>query len=187
MQTTLKFIGLSVGMLLIFLSFLFFGRRQDTYEILLNIGLVIACVSYLLILFGKEELKRKLLWTAVVILCAVIQQMTEPFFIKTSYRIFINQNENSLTEINNILDHTNGDVIIISDSIVHEFDQFTPEQIEKLIKGRKKLGVYIISKTDHETYYGFSGFLDVRLGITYWAEKSYPDIRYRHITGSWFH
>jgi len=187
MPTSLKNIGLSTGVLLVFLSFLFFGRKQNTYQALLIVGFSIACVSYLLILFGKGKWRSKLLWTVVVIFCAVIQQMTEPFFINTSYRIFINQNERTLMDLNNILEHTRGDVTITKDTIIHNFDQFTQDEKQKLMESRKKLSVYLISKTDHEIYYGFWGFLDVRLGITYWSEKSYPGIQYRHIIGSWFH
>ena len=187
MKVPFKYIGLLMGVALAIFSFLFFGRKQDTYQVLLISGLVIATVSYLLILFGKEKLKTKLLWTAVVILCAVIQQMTEPILINNSYRIFIKQNENTLVDINKILNHTSGDVTITADTIIHKSDEFTVAETERLFEGRRKLGVYLISKTDHEIYYGLWGFLDVRLGITYWAEKSYPDIQYRHITGNWFH
>jgi hypothetical protein len=186
MRVSFKQIGVLVGVAIAIFSFLFFGRQQDTYQLLLISGFVITTVCYSFILFGKGRLKTKLLWTVIVIVCIVAQQITEPFLINTSYRTFIKQNENTLADINRILEHTNGDITITTDTIIHKSDQFTEDERAKLIEGRKKLGVYLISKTDHEVYYGLWGFLDVRLGITYWAEKSYPDIQYRHITGSWF-
>src|SRR5436853_6616984 len=106
MTVSFKHILLLIGVALVIFSFLFFGRQQDTYQVLLISGIVIATVPYLLILFGKVTLRAKLLWTAVVILCIVIQQLTEPVLINTSYRIFIKQNETTLADINKILDRT---------------------------------------------------------------------------------
>lgn len=187
MTVSFKHITLLIGIALVIFSFLFFARQQNTYQVLLIGGIIMATISCLLILFGKETLRAKSLWTAVIILCIVIQQLAEPVLINSSYRIFIKQNETILADINKVLDHTSGDITITSDTIIHKSDQFTEEETAKLVKGRKKLGVYLISKTDHKTYYGLWGFLDVRLGITYWAEKSYPGLQYRHITGNWFY
>lgn len=143
MTLSLKHTGLLVGIVLTFLSFLFFGRQQGTYQILLIGGLVTAFIFYLTILFGKGHVKTKIFWTVFVTLCAVIQQLTEPFLIDTSYRVYINQNKNVLTEINNILITKQGDITILNDTISKN-DQLTTLENNKLREGRKKLGVYII-------------------------------------------
>ena len=186
MTLSFKHIGLLIGVALTFVSFLFFGRQQDTYQILLICGLVTALVFYLTILFGKGQLNTKIFWTGVVVLCAVVQQFTAPFLIDTSYRFYISQNKNVLTEINNILINKQGDITILNDSISKD-DQLTVLESDKFREGRKKLGVSIISKSDNGIYYGLWGFLDVRLGITYLTDKIKADNNYRHLTGNWFH
>lgn len=186
MKFSFKHIGLLIGIVLIFISFLFFGRQQGTYQILLIIGLATSFIFYLTTLFGKNYLTTKIFWTVVVIFCAIIQQLTEPFLIDTSYRIYISQNKNVLTDINKILINKQGDITILNDSI-SKGDQLTTLESDKLREGRKKLGVYLISKSDNRIYYGLWGFLDVRLGITYLTDKIKPDNKYRHLTGNWFH
>jgi len=186
MTLPFKHIGLLIGVVLTFVSFLFFGRQQGTYQVLLICGLLTALIFYLDILFGKCHVKTKIFWTVVVVLCVVVQQLTEPFLIDTSYRVYISQNKNILTEINNILINKQGDITILNDSI-SKGDQLTALESDKLREGQKKLGTYIISKSDKRIYYGLSGFLDVRLGITYWTGIVKPDNKYQRFTGNWFH
>ncbi len=185
---TLSFrhIGLLIGIVLTFVSFLFFGRQQGTYQILLISGFLTALIFYLAILYGKGNLKTKFFWTVVVAFCVVLQQLTEPFLIDTSYKVYIRQNKNVLTEINNILTRKQGDILILNDSISNG-DQLTTLDSDKLREGRKKLGVYMISKSDDKIYYGLWGFLDVRLGLTYFTDNKKPENNYRHLTGNWFH
>ena len=186
MTLSFKHIGLCIGVVLTFVSFLFFGRQQGTYQILNIGGLLAALIFYLTILFNKGHLKTKIFWTLVVIVCAVVQQLTEPFLIDTSYRVYISKNKNALTEINNILINKQDDITILNDSI-SKGDQLTILEKGKLREGQKKLGVYIISKSNNGIYYGLWGFLDVRLGITYLTDKVNPGNNYRHLTGNWFH
>lgn len=169
-----------------FVSFIFFGRQQNTYQILFVCGLVTAFIFYLIILFSKVHPKTKIFWAVVVFVCAVVQQLTEPFLIDTSYRIYINQNKNVLTEINNLLFNKQDNITMLNDSI-SDGGQLTSSESNVLQEGREKLGVYIISKSGNEIYYGLWGFLDVRLGITYLTDKTKPDNKYRHLTGNWFH
>ena len=186
MTLSFKHIGLLIGVVLTFLSFLFFGRQQGTYQVLLICGLVTALIFCLTILFGKGDLKKKILWIVFVVLCVVVQYLTEPFLIDTSYRVYIRQNKNILTEINYILIKQQGDITILNDSI-SDGGQLTKLESDKLRKGQKKLGVYIISKSDNRIYYGLWGLLDVRLGITYLTDKIKPDNNYRNLTENWFH
>lgn len=162
------------------------GRQQGTYQILLLTGLATAIIFYLTILFGKEQPKSKLLWTVLVIACAALQWLTEPLLVDTSYRYYISQHQSTLTEINDILQRKQGDVFILNDSITAKSDTLTLDEIERLKKGRKNLGVYLISKTDNGIYYGLWGFLDVRLGITNLTTQKVTDDKYRHVTATWF-
>lgn len=186
MKPSFKHIGLIVGIASIFVSFLFVGRQQELYQILLLAGLAAALVFYLAILFGKEQAKSKLLWTALVIACAALQWLTEPMLVDTSYRYYISQHQSTLTELNDILQRKQGDVFILNESITAKSDTLTFDEIEKLKRGRKDLGVYLISKTSNGIYYGLWGFLDVRLGITNLTTQKNSDDKYRHLTAAWF-
>jgi hypothetical protein len=186
MTLSFKYIGLIIGITLVFVSFLFTGRQQGTYQILLLGGLATAFIFYLTILFGKGHIKTKIFWTVLVVACAVLQQLIEPFLVNTSYRYYISQNQSKLAETNKILQHKNGDIFILNDSITAKSDSLTLEEKAKLIKGRKELGVYMISKSDRGIYYGLWGFLDVRLGITYLPTKEHTGDNYEHLRGSWF-
>lgn len=186
MTLSFKHIGLLIGVVLTFVSFLFSGRRHGTYQVLLFCGLITGLIFYLTILFGKGQLRTKILWTVIVALCAGVQRLVEPFLIDTSYRVYISQNKNTLRDINNILIKKQVDITILNDNISNS-NQLTTFESDKLLEGRKKLGAYMISKTKNGIYYGLWGFLDVRLGITYLTDKIKPDNNYRHLTGNWFY
>jgi hypothetical protein len=186
MTFSLKHIGLLIGIILTFISFLFFGRLQGTYQILLICGLLTALIFYLTILFGRSHFKTKIFWTVFIVICYIIKQFTEPFLIDTSYRFYISQNKKILTEINTILTNKKGDITILGDSI-YKGSQLTTLENAKLLEGRRKLGVYFISKSNSGIYYELWGFLDIRLGITFLSDKTKPDNNYRHITGNWYH
>ena len=141
MRLSFKPIGLLTGVVLTFVSFLFFGRQQGTYQILNICGHVTALIFYVTILFGKNHLKTKVFWSVALVLGAVVQQLTAPFLINTSYRIYISQNKNILTEINYILINKHGEITILKDSIFKS-DQLTVLESEKLREGQKKLVVY---------------------------------------------
>ena len=187
MRPSFKHIGLLTGLLLVIISFLFFGRHQHLYQILNIGGLAISFIFFLIILLRKGIVKSKIFWTIIVIVFVVLQRVTEPILIDTSYRIYIRQNENILSNINNILLRKSGDITILNNNITDTNNQLTAYESNELIKDRKKLDAYIISKSDKGIYYGLRGFLDVRLGITYWTDIVKPDNNYQHLTGNWFH
>jgi len=186
MTLSFKHIGLLIGIVSIFVSFLFAGRQQGTYQMLLLGGLATAFIFYLTILFGRDKLKSKLFWSALVVSCAVLQWLTEPILVDTSYCYYISRNQSTLNELNDILKRKHGEVFMLNDSVTAKSDNLTFEEKEKLKRGRKDLGVYMISKTDKGIYYGLWGFLDVRLGITYLQTLEHTGDKHRHLTGSWF-
>lgn len=186
MTLSFKHIGFLIGTSLIFLSFLFVGRQQGTYQALLLGGLATAFIFYLTILFGKGHFKTKVFWTILVVTYVAAQRLIEPILVDTSYRYYISQNQSTLTELNNIMQHKKGDIFILNDTVTAKSDTLTFDEQEKLKKGRKELGVYMISKFDDGIYYGLWGFLDVRLGITYLPTQEHIGDKYRHLSGNWF-
>ena len=126
------------------------------------------------------------MWVAIVVFFALIQQLTEPFLIDHSYRIFIRENSDILKEIDNILMKSQGDISISGDSVFCKGEQFSANEIRTLKEGKERLGVYQIYKFDKGIYYGLWGFLKVRLGITYLPGGGEPTKQYRHLTENWF-
>ena len=187
MGTFLKYAGLIFGVTLVFWSFLFFGRQQNVYEICLITGLIVSLLFFIIILLGKHSLKAKIAMVAFVVLCVFLEQISEPKLIDASYKRFIKQNNSALTEINNLLLNKPGDILILNNEIKDQSSLLTPSEKQKVLDNRQKLRVYMISRTNDEIYYGLWGFLDVRLGLTYWTSNSEPNKSYRHLIGRWYH
>ena len=182
-----KRIGLTLGLFSTIISFLFFGRQQETYQILLLSGLFVSIIFYLKILFGKETAKSRVVWTLVVLLAGTIQWLTEPILIKSSYLIYLNSNDKELVKVNNILKDKPGEIIILNDEITDKENLLTQNEKDDLIKLRQDLNVYMISKSKNGIYYELWGFLDVRLGITYWTKSEMPNESFRQLKDRWYH
>lgn len=183
-----RHIGLIVGIIAVLISFLFFGRQQETYQMILLAGLLISGVCFLWILFGRETIKSKLMWTGIVALGAVLNWLTESYFINSSYRIYLHQFRVELAETNDLLKNKPGEIWIMNDSInVKNGPALMPVENEKLLQLKKKLGTYMILKTDSTVYYGLWGFLDVRIGLTYAFSGRQPNEQSRRLTGNWFY
>ena len=188
MQASAKHIGLILGILTVLLSFLFFGRRQELYQLLLISGFLVSSVCFLWILFGSESIKSKLVWTGIVAVSIALNWGTEPFLVDASYSIYLKQHDEELAEVNEILKHKQGDIWILRDSIrAKNGQQISSIEKQRLRQEQEKLGAYMILKTDSTIYYGLWGFLDVRLGLTYSISGRQPNIEYRHLTDNWFH
>ena len=187
MQVSAKYIGLIIGILTVLMSFLFFGRRQDVYQLLLISGLIISFICFLWVLIGKGTIKTKLVWIGIFALGIVLNWLTESYLINTSYRIYLAQHKQDLTKVNEILKNQPGEIWILRDSITEKSGS-TLSSTEKLWlhQEREKLGVYIILKSDSTIYYGLWGFLDVRLGLTFSISGRQLNSQYQHLTGSWF-
>lgn len=187
MTGRVKNTGLILGLLASIISFLFFGRNQDIYQLLLLVGFLTSALFFLLILFSKRSLLSKVLWLIVVVLAILINRVTEPILIKQSFLIYLNRNDQELNAANNILSNKPGDVFILNDELTDEDGVLTPSDKEILLKIRKKLNVYMISKSENGIYYGLWGFLDVRIGITFWTKNVNPDNSYQHLKDKWYH
>lgn len=187
MTLTQKYAGLITGIIVVFTSFLFFGRNNTTYSRLLLLGLLLSLLFFAMILIGKHSLKSKLTAVAIVIICMIAEQIVEPFLIDTSYSIFIRRNNTALTEINSILADKPGNISIFDEDIKDDSCLLTPLDKQRILESKKKLKTYMILKSSDQIYYELWGFLDIRLGITYWIGKSQPNAEYRHLTGAWYH
>lgn len=186
MTEKIKRIGLIIGLLSTIISFLFFGRQQGMYQMLLLSGLVVSLIFYLTILFGKETTKSRIVWTLVVILAWVLQWLTQPLLIKSSYLIYLNNNYKELAEVNNILKDKFGNIYITNSKTTNNH-LLTQTEKDIIVKSRKALKVYMISKTDNGIYYGLWGFLDVRIGLTYWTKTEKPSQDMKQLKDKWYY
>jgi hypothetical protein len=186
-KTSVKHIGLLSGIIIILLSFLFFGRQQEIYQFTLICGILISLVCFLWILLGKENIRSKVTWIGVSIVGMALVWGLEGFFIDLSYRIFLHTQRNELASVNHLLKNTPGEVTILGDSI-RQWPRMSLSDSEKEIlkQNFENLGVYMISKNDSTIYYGLWGFLDVRLGITYCIGGRLPKDHYRQVKGNWY-
>ncbi len=187
MAGKIKYIGLALGLFSTTISFLFFGRQHETFQMLLFCGLFLCLISYLTILFSKETIKSKIVFTLFVVLAATIQWLTEPLFIKSSYLIYINRNEDKLLVVNNMLEDKSADIYILNDTISDKSNLLTQAEKDSLVKFRQELNVYMIAKTDHGIYYGLWGFLDLRIGLTYWTNAGNPKDGKTKLKDNWYY
>jgi hypothetical protein len=188
MQVSVKHIGLVVSIFAVLTSFLFFGRQQETYQLMLLVGLLTSGICFLWILFASGTAKSKFLWTGIVALGVLLNWLTENYFINSSYRIYLYQFRKELAATNDILKNKSGEVWIMNDSLsVKGGPELTHTEKQRLLQEKEKLGTYMILKTDSTIYYGLWGFLDVRLGLTYSISGVQPKEQSRHLTGNWFH
>jgi len=185
MTVKIKRIGLTLGLFSTIISFLFFGRQHGTYQILLLSGLFVSFIFYLTILFGKESIKLKIIWTLIVMLAGVVQWLTKPLLIKSSYLIYLNSNDEELVAVNNILKDKSGDIYILNNKVTDNSHLLTQTEKDNLVKFRQELNVYMISKTDNGIYYGLWGFLDVRIGLTYWIKSDTPKENMTKLKDDW--
>jgi hypothetical protein len=185
MPFKIKYVGLTFGLLTVISSNLFFGRQMVTYLLLLVSGLLVSLIFYLIILFNKKPFRSKLIWTLIILLSVAIQWIMGPLLVKSSYLIFLKSNNAELTEINNILVKKPGDFTIINNQI-NDSTKFKQSEKENIHILQHKINVRIIFKTDDDVYYGLWGFLDHRIGVSYWIKSDKPDSSYHYLTGAWY-
>jgi hypothetical protein len=183
----IKHYGFIIGLFLVIISVLFFGRAQNLYQLLSISGLLISLIFYLTILFSKDSVKSKIIWTIVLILSIVLQRLSEPILIKSSYLIYLSIHKTELKEVNDILLTKVGDITVLNDSVNDKSNELSTTEKKKLIDLRNNLKVYMISKTNKGVYFGLWGFLDVRLGITYCTDCKELDNQYKTLTDNWYY
>ena len=187
MTISLRHITLLIGILTIILSFLWFGRDTDTYDIIIIAGLVIATISFLVILFKKDTVKSKLLWTLVVIASVGLQMLTEPLLIKLSYRHFIKEHENGLNSVTKLIQTNKNNLFLSQSSELWIKKGFTEQEVNQIKGELKKLGISIIVKDSSKIFYRTWGMLDVSHGIYYFYTNDKPDERYNQIFDNWYY
>jgi hypothetical protein len=171
---------------LVITSFLFFARAQTVYISLLSAGFLISLIFYIAILVGKDTRKSKLIFTIIIVIAIIIQYFSEPFFIDSSYRIYLWQHEKELATVNNILKKKTGEVLISKNTVIDRDSILTTEEKQELQSSINKLNVYEISKSRTYIFFGIGGWLDIHLGLIYRTASSKANEEYRHITGNWY-
>lgn len=187
MTRKIKRIGLITGLFSTIISFLFFGRQQDTYSILLLSGFLASLIFYFTILFGKETVKSRIIWTLVLVFATMIQWLTEPILIKSSYLIYLNSHVSTLVKVNAILKDKQGDIIILNNHITDKGNLLTQTEKNKLLQLQQELQVYLITKSEERIYFELWGFLDVRHGLTFWIDSKMPNENYKHLKHNWYY
>lgn len=176
MQLQIRHICLLIGIISTIVSFLFFGRAQSTYSFLLIGGLLVAVISYSLVLI-KDLRKTKLAWTGIVILSVIIQQLVEKSFIQQSFKILIDQNSEVLDKVNSIFISKQGDILCIKKIFKDSATIFSSIEKEIIDRLFTETNIHLIHKDSSKIFYETYGMLDVRIGITYRFSKSPTDFR----------
>ena len=186
MTKNIKHLGLTLGLFLSIISFLFFGRHQGLYMMFLFSGLLISLVFYLTILFGGETAKSKIQWTIIVVLAATFQWQAKPILIQSSFLIYLKNHDKELCAVNRILMDKQGVISIHNDYINDKQNLLTKSEKDSLVKFQQELNVYLISKSDDGIYYALWGFLDTRIGITYWTKNELPNGNLKRLKDGWY-
>jgi hypothetical protein len=150
-------------------------------------GLLASLIFYLTIIFGKETIKVKLVWTFIVLAAIIVQSLTESVLIKSSYFIYLFNHDKELMIVNNVLKDKQGFIHIFDDMIIDDKKVLSKLEKDSLFKLREKLKVIRILKTDNRIYYELWGLLDVRIGITYCINGEMPNGNYKKIKDKWYY
>ena len=186
MTFSLRHFTLLIGIIFAILSFLWFGRDTNTYDLTILSGLVIALISFLIILF-KDAIRSKLLWTLVVVATVGIQWLIEPLFIKLSYRHFIKQHETGLNSLTELIQTKKSNLFLSPASELLTRNGFTQQEAEQIRGELKDIGISLIDKDSSKIFYRTWGMLDISHGIYYFFSDYKPDERYTHIFGNWYY
>jgi hypothetical protein len=187
MNLSLRHIFLLLGIAAVIFSFIFFGRNTGAYDLLITIGLIVATISYLVTLFKKDSLKDKIIWTLIVIVSVLLQQLTEPVLIKKSYTIFISKNQTKLTKLNDIILTKKNGLLFVSSLDTIASKEFAVEEINQIHSLIIGTPISLIEKDSQKIFYRTYGMLDVENGIFYFYGADMPDKKFKHIYGNWFY
>jgi hypothetical protein len=181
----LKYGLYGVGISLVFTSFLFFGRSMGTYNNLLIIGLLCAIIGFAIILTSIATRKNKFRFVGLTLLLVLLQFISEPYLIQTSYKIYLTSHRAALDEMVNILSKSEDTFWIIDE---HPDCDLIPSEIDRLTPLKNKANISAISVSDDQIYFELWGRLDIRHGMSYFHNKTVAQtLGYKNIEGNWFH
>jgi hypothetical protein len=188
MNRTASLILLCIGLAIVTVGTLsspFYGFLSSLLYLL---GGLLLLISILATLFLKEKIASRFSLTAVlVVILFGFFYYAHPLTVDLSYKRFIKRNQAELSVINNILQTKQGKIEITEAYILDELGEFTLEEKNDLQSRRKKLGVYLISRTDYGIFYGISGGIgDIRLGATYQTSENYLSAGDRKLLDKWY-
>jgi len=189
MRLSLRHILFIAGIISVFTSFLFIGRKHNTYTALLFGGLAVTGITYLTMLYGKETNKSMVIWTLVLLISIFIEQLAEPKLIKSSFLMYVKNNRDDLGEINEMLMRHKGALQVFADTIITKDMELEIAEASRLIELRNRVDAYMISKSRNNIYYGLWGFLDVRHGVWYSinGDKPQTTLNCRSLKGDWYY
>jgi len=185
MKVSIRHIILLIGIILIIVSFLFFGHAHDKYEATLLIGLLLVGISFVVVLI-RDNKKNKIRWTAIAIVAILIQQLTEQVFIKISYTILINKHQSKFDEVTKLLLAKSADVSTVSFPVPDTSNTFTRDEINLLNTFWKDSGVKLIYKDRGRISYITYGRIDIYGGLVYLPPDDETKNRRTHLRDNWY-
>jgi hypothetical protein len=187
MTFSLRHITLLIGILTTILSFLWYGRDSFTYDLIILAGLTIAAISFLVILFKEKTIKNKTFWFLVVIASVGLQQLTNPFFIKVSYKHFIKQHENSLTSTTELIKTKKNIRFLLKSAELLTRENFTQQEVNQVVEGLKKTRIFFIEKDSSKITYRTVSMIDGSHSFYYFYSGDKPNERYKQIFNNWYY
>ena len=175
---------LVIGILCAILSFLFFGRQQEVYTVILLVGVILAGLSFAWILI-KDKGKTRLMWIGVVIVGIAIQQLSERWLIGRSFQLLITRNQILFDQANEIMQSKPGDASYWGIQHKNSKEKFSSTELEVLERLKQRVHLTYITKDSMRIFYETYGFLDVRGGVSYFYRDG-ADSRYTKIKGRWY-
>ena len=160
-----RHILLIAGAMLIIISFFCYVSAHTTYINLLIAGLVTATVSLILI-WLKDAMRMKILWTVIAILFALIQQVTEDSLIRHSTKWMIQNNQEILLDVSLMLISKPGEILLLKTEQQDSAAFFTALELRKISILFQRTDIKLISKDSEKIYYEVYGMLDARVGFS---------------------
>lgn len=185
-HSIIKHLGLTIGLFSVVISSLFHGLRQDLFMMLFLGGLFTSAVFYIIILFTNGSFKSKIFCTILLIGSIFIYRLTYEKFVRWSYIFYLKNNIQALMEVNSILIPKDGEISINGDNFMDGAQLLSSLERANLKRLRETLGTYTIHSSDKVVYFGLTGFLDARTGISFDTSKKKTGAHYTHLKGNWY-
>jgi hypothetical protein len=160
-----RHIFLILGATTVIISFFYFVSAHSTYEILLSSGLTTAAFA-LIFIWLRDTVRMRVLWTAIALLFALIQQLMEESSIQQSARWMIQDNQEILQDVNSILITKPGNIILLKTEYRDNTALFSARESKKISYLFQKTDIKLISKDSAKVYYEVYGMLDARVGFS---------------------